>query len=69
MDPHPPPVLMVTMRLLRARVLATGMWCPRCMLPSGVDLELLVTLGPGGPPRYMVQRRCPDCHREIRPEQ
>ncbi|SKD94290.1 Uncharacterised protein [Mycobacteroides abscessus subsp. massiliense] len=38
----------------------TGLWCPRCLKPSGYALPLYV-LGAEGPWRIATVRKCHDC--------
>jgi len=53
--------IVVTVELLRTRVVATGEWCPRCALPGAVRLEHLLRIRPHGRPRYLEGLGCTDC--------
>ncbi|MDQ2628438.1 MAG: hypothetical protein M3Y90_15775, partial [Actinomycetota bacterium] len=44
--------------------LRTGLWCPHCKLPSGIEVPLLTISGSGVGP-LGVFRRCHDCDQPL----
>jgi len=63
------PRMVVTVQLLPTAV-RTGYWCPRCLLPSGVEVELTAACEHGwftGSRGGMgCMRWCPDCGSRLR---
>lgn len=59
MDDRPRAVV-VCVHVLRHRLVTTGTWCDRCLLPSVVTIELLLTID-HHPPRYAHLTACTDC--------
>lgn len=53
--------IVVTVELLRTRVVATGGWCDACLLPSAVELEHLLRIRPHGRPHYLQGTGCLEC--------
>ena len=43
---------------------STGLWCPACLLPSGVEIPLNI-VGKAGVSRVGLLRICADCERPI----
>lgn len=65
MMPDRRPVMVVCVHLLRARLLTTGAWCDRCLLPSIITVELLL-LFDHRHTRYATLTCCTDCGEVIR---
>lgn len=53
--------IVVTVELMRTRVLELTGWCEGCALPSVVELENLVRVLPCGRPQYVRGRACTEC--------
>lgn len=69
--PDDAPVAVIRLQAVRGRVLDTARWCPACLLPSAVLIEVLVaTTGPRGTSAmFYVQRvSCPDCDYVAEPD-
>ena len=53
--------VVVTVELMRTRLVDLGIWCDGCALPSVVELENLVRVLPGGRPQYVRGWGCTEC--------
>lgn len=42
-----------------------GLWCPKCLLPSGFEMEFDRISEHGVTPRCMLLRKCHDCDTPI----
>lgn len=55
----------VCVHVLRTRIVATGVWCDGCALPSVIDVELLLLIAHRDT-RYALMTCCTDCGQVIR---
>ena len=52
--------------LFAADEIETGLWCPRCLLPSGVQVTVMVRHPDGTIGEFGKFRACSDCGEVLR---